>query len=106
MIARISLNLNMIGCLLKLYKIIVTKKWKNENDFEGLAEMAPRLISDKIIDDHEANNIYTAAFTQKLASLTKTNEALALRKLLPKKVRYILPINTQLLLKIDEFKRH
>ena len=77
---------------------------KNENDFEGLAEMAPRLISDKIIDDHEANNIYTAAFTQKLALLTKTNEALALRKLLPKKVRYILPINTQLLLKIDEFK--
>ena len=44
---------------------------KNENDFEGLAEMAPRLISDKIIDDHEANNIYTAAFTQKLALLTK-----------------------------------
>ncbi len=33
MIARISLNLNMIGCLLKLYKNIVTKV-KNENDFE------------------------------------------------------------------------
>ena len=34
MIARIFLSLNMIVHLLKLYKNIVSKMWKNENVFE------------------------------------------------------------------------
>lgn len=75
---------------------------KRENDYEGLASMAQRLIEDKVIDKEEAERLYAASFEQKLSMLTKTNEALALRKLLPKQVRYLLPINTLLLKKLDD----
>lgn len=75
---------------------------KRENDYEGLASMAPRLIEDKVIDKEEADRLYAASFEQKLSDLTKTNEALALRKLLPKQVRYLLSINTLLLKKLDD----
>ena len=46
MIARISLNLNMIGCLLKLYKNIVNKKSeKNENDFEKFSLLKYKIFT-------------------------------------------------------------
>lgn len=76
---------------------------KRENDLEALTSMAPRLIEDKVIDKDEADRLYTASFEQKLNQLTKTNEAIALKKLLPKTVRYLVPINALLLKKLDEF---
>ena len=75
---------------------------KHNNDYEGLAKMAPQLLDDKVITEDEATQIYAQDFANQLNEITSATEAIALKKALPKKVRYKLLINSYLMKKLDD----